>query len=71
MTLNIEPPLSNIQMELLKLYATGISDESLQELKIIIARFLMEKARIKINEVSQERGYNQETLENLLNSDEQ
>ncbi len=71
MTLNIEPPLSNIQMELLKLYSNGISDESLQELKIIIARFLMEKARIKINEVSQERGYNQETLENLLNSDEQ
>lgn len=71
MTLNIEPPLSNIQMELLKLYATGIQDDYLQELKIVIARFLMEKARTKINEISQERGYNQETLENLLNSDEQ
>lgn len=71
MIANIQPPLSNIQMELLKLYSTGISDEHLEELKILIAKFLMEKARKEINTVSEEKGYDEATLKKLLNSDEQ
>jgi len=40
-------PLFNIQQELLKLYAAGVPDQHLPELKIknIIAQFLFEKAR--------------------------
>ena len=33
------PPLSNVQLELLKLYATGVSDETLLELKKTMAKF--------------------------------
>ena len=38
-------PLSNIQLELLKLYATGVSDDTLLELKELMSQFLMQKLR--------------------------
>ena len=41
----ISYPFSNIQVELLKLYSTGISDAYLLELKNVISQFLFEKAR--------------------------
>ena len=63
---NTAAPLSNLQVELLKLYAKGIPDEHLEELRVLIARFLMDKARKKINVVSSEKGITQETLDNLL-----
>lgn len=58
----VNPPLSNLQMELLKLYSTGISDDNLKELKIVIAKFLLEKARKKADEIWDERDYSQETI---------
>lgn len=67
-THKINPPLSNIQIELLRLYATGISDENLKELKVIIAKFLLEKAREKADKIWEDRNYDQNTINNLLNA---
>jgi hypothetical protein len=67
MTTTAKAPLSNLQVELLKLYSKGVSDEHLEELKILIAKFLMEKARKKINIVSVEKNISQATLDHLLN----
>ncbi len=41
----LSTPLSNMQLELLKLYAAGVPDAYLPEIKNHIARFLLEKAR--------------------------
>jgi len=60
-------PFTNLQAELLKLFATEIPDEHLQELKKIIAQFLLEKARDKADKIWDERGYTQQTVERLLN----
>jgi hypothetical protein len=67
MTTLPQPPLSNIQMELLKLYAQGISDEHLSELKVVIATFLLQKARKKINVIAVKKQINQQTIDKLLN----
>ncbi len=67
MTAIAKAPLSNLQVELLKLYAKGIPDEHLEELKTLIAKFLVEKARKKINKISTEKGITQQTLDILLN----
>ena len=40
----LKPPLSNIQIELLKLYATDLSDEELAELKELLSTFYANKA---------------------------
>lgn len=64
---NINPPLSNMQMELLKLYSTGIDDEHLNDLRKVIAKFLLEKARKKADKIWDEKCYSQETIEKMLN----
>ncbi len=64
----VNPPLSNIQAELLKVFSADIPDENLVELKGMIARFLLEKARDKADAIWDERGYSDEKLQQLLNS---
>ena len=39
----MNPPLSNVQLELLKLYATGVTDETLLELKKTLAKFFLDR----------------------------
>ena len=62
-------PLSNLQLELLKLYSTGISDEYLLELKDLIAQFLFEKARNQADQIWDEKGYSHTTIDQWLNED--
>lgn len=53
----INPPLSNVQMELLKLYATDIEDTTLLELKKIMAKFFLDKMRSSADKIWDEKGY--------------
>lgn len=62
-------PLSNIQMELLKLYSTGISEQHLLELKELIAKFLFEKAVDKADQIWEKKEYNQDTINKWLAED--
>lgn len=62
----MHPPLSNIQAELLKLFSADISDKHLSELKIMIARFLLDKARDKADVTWNEKGYTDEKLQQIL-----
>ena len=62
-------PLSNLQVELLQLYSTGISDDYLIELKDVIAQFLFEKARDRADQIWEQKGYNNNTINQWLNQD--
>ena len=62
-------PLSNLQLELLKIYAAGVPDEYLPELKQTIARFLFEKARDRADEIWEQKGYTQDTMDEWLNEE--
>ncbi len=48
--------LSNLQKELLKLYANDVSESSLLEIKQILARYFADKASEAMNEVWEEKG---------------
>ncbi len=63
---SVHPPLSNVQAELLKVFSADISDNHLAELKNIMARFLMDKARDKAHEALEEKGYTDEKLQQML-----
>lgn len=65
---SMHPPLSNIQAELLKLFSKDIPDKHLGELKTMIARFLLDKARDKADAVWDEKGYTDEKLQQILNT---
>ena len=63
---SVHPPLSNVQAELLKVFSADIPDKHLTELKGIIARFLLDKARDKADLAWDEKGYTDEKLQQIL-----
>jgi hypothetical protein len=60
------PPLSNIQIELLKLYSVGVSDEVLLEFKKIMSKFLMQKMRDEADKIWLEKGYSENNINQWL-----
>lgn len=62
----LHPPLSNIQVELLKLFSVELPEKHLLELKGIMSGFLLEKARDKADVIWDEKGYTDEKLKQIL-----
>lgn len=65
MTPSMQPPLSNVQSELLKVYATNVPDETLIELKKVLAKFFLDKARQQADETWEQKKYNDAFFESL------
>ena len=63
-------PLSNLQLELLKLYSSDISEEDLLHIKRYLAKFFAFKAIGQADQVWDEKGYTNDTMEQWLNEDE-
>ncbi len=63
------PPLSNLQVELLRLYANDVSEEDLLAIKQLINDFFADKATQAADKVWDERGYSNETMEQWLRTD--
>ena len=55
--------MSKLQLELLKLYATGISDQQLEKVKKLLADFFAEMIDVEMNEVWEKQGWNEQTIE--------
>ena len=59
-------PMSNIQLELLKIYATDISEHDLLEIKRYLAKFFMKKAIAAADQTWDEKGYTKDLMEKWL-----
>lgn len=64
----IERPLSNLQLELLKAFSHQLDDKDLIELKGMLASFFAKKAIEAANEVWDKGGWNEEKVDELLNT---
>jgi hypothetical protein len=64
-------PLSNVQLELLKLFSTNVNTEELIELKTVLANFYAEKAILKSNQIWDEKEFSDELMDNWLNKENQ
>jgi hypothetical protein len=62
MNIQSNPPLTNVQLELLKLFAIGVTDEEAIEIRRMLARFFMQKAVKEATAVWQAEGYTAEQL---------
>jgi len=62
---SVHPPLSNVQAELLKLFSAEIPENHLLELKKVMAKFLLDKARDKADAAWDEKGYTDEKLQQI------
>ena len=65
---SVHPPLSNVQAELLKLFSAEIPENHLLELKKVMAKFLLDKARERADAVWDEKGYSDEKLQQILDN---
>ncbi len=61
----LNPPLSNVQVELLKLYATQVSDDTLLELKKTMAKFFLDRVRKNATAIWEKEGYNDSNFKEI------
>ena len=63
-------PLSNLQQELLKLYAANINDADLQHVRSYLANYFANKAITKADDIWDKKGYSNQTMNQWLNEDD-
>ena len=60
--------LSNLQIELLKIYEDGVEEQDLLEIKKVLAQFFAEKATQRMDELWDERGWTADTMQEWLDT---
>lgn len=63
--------LTNVQLELLKMFAYNLPEDELQDLKQTLVKFFAKRIRNHADMIWKERGYTAETMKNWLNEDSQ
>lgn len=61
-------PLSNMQLELLKLFSRDIDDKDVKEIKKLIVKYLSNKLAKTTNKIWEEKGWTDEDMDKLLNT---
>ena len=61
-TMETAQPLSNLQQELLKIYASDVKEEDLLHIKKFLANYFAKKAIEEADTLWTERGYTNETM---------
>ncbi len=55
--------LNNAQLELLKLFKCGLSEQEYRELKQILSEYLAKKLIAEVDKIAEEKGYTAEIIE--------
>ncbi|MFD2932258.1 hypothetical protein [Spirosoma flavum] len=59
--------MSNLQMELLKLYPYTVSEEELTEIRLLLTDYFAQRVDSEMGQLWQEKGWNEQTIENWKN----
>lgn len=62
----LDKPLTNLQLELLKLYSMELSEEQLKDVQRLLANYFAKEASDEMDRLWEERGWNEETMEAWL-----
>lgn len=54
--------MSNLQLELLRLYANGVSDETLREVKEILAKYFADRATTEMGSVWDDKSLTEQDM---------
>jgi len=65
---SINYPLSNMQLELLKLFSRDIEDNDVKEIKKLIVKYLAQKLANTANKVWEEKDWTNEDMDKFLNT---
>jgi hypothetical protein len=67
----LQKPLSNVQLELLKIYSTDITDEEVLEVKRLLAQHFAKKTIDAAEKVWHEKGLTNDIMDEWLNDENQ
>jgi len=67
----IKMPLTNLQLELLKIFSFQLTNEELLEIKKLLAGYFAEKALDRMDEIWEEKKLSNETMDKWLNEESQ
>jgi hypothetical protein len=62
----IQPPLNNLQLELLKIYAQGISNDELTDIRQLLFDYFAKRSVKAADAIWQENGWTDEDAHRLL-----
>lgn len=62
----IQQPLSNMQLELLKVFSHDLKEQELLELKQLLVQFFAKRAIQAANQLWDEKGWNDEDVDRFL-----
>lgn len=65
-----DKPLSNIQLELLRLYGNGIPDQQLLEVREMLIDYFFNKATEEVDRIWDEKGWTNETMNEWLKGED-
>jgi hypothetical protein len=57
-----EKSLSNVQVELLKLYANDVKDEQLEEIKLLLRKYFAQKATEAMDEIWEQKNLSEQDM---------
>jgi hypothetical protein len=63
----LHAPLSNLQLELIKLFRYELPDAQLLEIRRMLARYFAQKVTDEMSQIWDERGWSEETIEGWKN----
>ena len=63
----IHAPLSNLQLELVKLFRYELPDEQLLEIRRLLARYFAQKVTDEMSQLWDKKGWSDETIEEWKN----
>lgn len=61
------PLMSNLQLELLKLYSTNLGEDDLLAIKGMLARYFAHKAIVEADNIWEKKGLSNDTMDKWLN----
>jgi len=67
----LDKPLTNLQLELLKLYSMELSEEQLKDVQRLLANYFAKQASDEMDRLWDEQGWNEETMEAWLAEEEE
>jgi hypothetical protein len=64
----IKQPLSNVQLEILKVFSHNLTEEELKEFRDTIAGYFANRAIKSANKAWEEKGWTDEDVDSMLNT---
>lgn len=67
--MGIPGQLTNLQLELLRVFQYELPDNQLIEIKNLLSNYFADKATEEMDKVWKDKGWNNDTMDNFLNTD--